>query len=160
MLKTIIKYTTPFIILIGTILIAFGISNFAGATVIENHTLTYGNFTWNYKTFNMQLYLQNLENSLQINALEGIIPNQPELPSTPNNADILGWVKFIGSLALQYVVNWIVYALNWLLLAPLKIILYPINMILTILGLNTTNEGYIATITSLYTWQLPYIPNF
>ena len=153
MLNKIIKYTTPFIIIIGTILVAFGISSFTGATVIESHSITYGNFTWNYKTFNMQLYLQNLENSLQVNSLAGIIPDQPTLPSTPNNADILGWVKFIGSLALQYVANWIIYALNWLLLAPLKIILYPINIILTILGLNTTNDGYIGLITTLYNWQ-------
>ena len=155
-----LKYIIPFSILLGTILVAFGLSNVEGATIIHNESINYGTYTWTYKVIDLKLYLQNLEEQLNINTVISMFPNQPELPTTPADTDILGWIKFVASILLQYIANWIIYALNYLLLAPLKIILYPANIIITILGLNTTEESYIKVLRSIYQFQLPYIPYF
>ena len=149
-----------FLILIGSLLIAFGLSNYEGATVISNHSITYGNYTWYYKTIDLHLYLHNLSNTLNNSGFENILPNMPILPNTPNNADVLGWVKFIGSIMLSYVANWIIYIIDWIILVPLKLLLFPAHLLLTIIGLNTSDSYYIKTISDLYNWTIPYIPYF
>lgn len=162
MFLKIIRRIMPITIIVGTILVAFGISQIDGATIIENRSITYGTYIWEYKYFNVYQYIKNLNYSLNNLNFNSMIPSQPILPNTPNSTwDILGWIKFIGSVVLIYVANWVIYALNWLILMPIKLtVLYPLNVILSILGLNTTNNDYIVVITELYNWSIPYIPNF
>lgn len=157
MLKRIINLTLPILITIGTLLVAFGVANINGLTVISQKSVEYGSFTWNYYYFDTHIYINNLENALNDTAITGIIPEPPQWNNTPPT-DILTFLPKIIN-ALTYSFNWIIYALNWLLLAPLKILLYPINILISLFGFNTSNDNYIKIIQNLYNWQLPYIPS-
>lgn len=154
------KKLIPFILLLGTVLIAFRMYNLEGFTVITQNRLVYSpEYTWTFYTIDFNKYLQNLETSIDLNQLNALTLEPPVLPTKPSNdADVIGWVQFVAKLISVYAMNWIILIINALVVAPIKILCYPVNIIFAILGINTSNNDFITVFRNLYQIAIPYIP--
>ena len=160
-MTTLIKRITPFIILLGVVLIAFGLHRIQGFTVVTQKSIVYGpDYTWTYFEIDFGKYLQNLETSISFDQFPEVfgitIPTLPVKPA--NNADVVGWLNFTAKLISVYLLNWIIFALNNLVLIPIKLLLYPTNVILAVLGINTSNNDFIVAFKGLYSLNIPLIP--
>lgn len=160
MLKRIIRQILPFTIFLGTILIVFHMYQLDGQTVITQETIRYtGDYTWTYYKLDLVKYLQNLQTSIKLNQMSGILPNMPQLPTVDNNS-FTEWIKFIASIMLIYITNWIIFIVNVLILVPTKLLLYPLNIVMAIFGINTSNDENIKMFQYLYSIDIPMIQYF
>ncbi len=155
MFKNILKSLTPWIIIVGLVVWAFGIYQ-SGMSVVEQQSINYGTFTWYYYRINVSQYIQNLQESFDITQLKQIKIEVPELYTIKVNN---GWdaVKNIIN-GVTLLINGIILIANTILVAPLKIVFYPVNIIFSLLGLNTATEGWIGAFKILYELNIPYIP--
>lgn len=150
---TIIKKILPFTIIIGTLLVGFGIATLNGVSIVEQHTINYtAQYSWNYYTINLSKYLQNLQTSIKPQQLTEMLPNMPTTINLGNNL-----AKNIAN-SLIFVLNWLIYITNWLILAPIKIIMYPFNILLAIFGINTSDQALIEAFIKIYNLAIPLIP--
>lgn len=156
MFKHILKTLAPWIIIVGLVIWAFGIYQ-SGMSVVEQRSINYGTFTWYYYRINVSQYLQNLQESFDINQLRNIRIEVPELPmyqKINNAADVAK--AFLNGIT--FLINGVIMILNAAIVAPTKIIFYPFNIIFSLLGLNTATEGWIGAFKLIYEWNIPYIP--
>lgn len=159
MLKTILKQTWIWFLLVGSVLVAFGISQIDGLTVVSQQTTQIGTWTWTYYKIDVARYLQNLDYSLADSTIINIVPTTPTLPQAPNWANILTVLKWAFNTLFIFIFNCIIYSLNWVVLAPLKILIYPVNLFYALLGINTSSADYIQAVKMIYSFEIPLIPN-
>ena len=157
MIKSILKNSLTWIIIIGCIGWAFGLT-YTGFSIITETSINYGSYTWTFYKVDVHSYIKSIETSLTGVGIENIIPEMPTFTGAPDWANILSVVKFLVNTILIYVTNWIIYILDLIIVVPTQLILYPYNIILSLLGLNTADQSWINALKSIYNWQVPYIP--
>ena len=156
-MKTILKQTWWFFILLGSVTIAFGL-NLTGFSVITQQNVQIGTFTWTFYKLDVSKYLQNLKSSLDLAQLGNLIPVAPQIPNAPKWTDVLSILKFLVNTFLTFIANWLIYIIQIAIIMPLQFMYYPINIILSILGLNTSNDSWVQAFTTIYKFRLPQIP--
>ena len=157
MIKTILKNSYLWLIIIGCIGWAFGLT-YTGLSIVSQETVNYGTYNWTFYRINVYAYIKSIETAINGTGIENIFPNPPTFTTTPNWADILSILKWFVNTGVIYVTNCIIFVLDYIIVVPTQLVLYPVNLIYALLGLNTADQSWIQAINTIYNWQIPYIP--
>lgn len=139
-----------------TTTVAFNIQNTMITTEIINGIKIYH--------FNLQTYLQNMNNAWQTNALnfEDIIPPTQWVEVTGNMLQNEFWRSLINNLAV--IANWAYFPINFILWL-LRWVTWLCNILLAVIGWNTQKDAmgnYYSNLVMINDWvtqnlMIPYI---
>lgn len=160
-MREILKRTFIPLIIIGTIITAVGSLTFWAApellviTPVQKNII---NWQWNYYTFDVNKYLNNINTAIAGKNIfsNSIIAYPPTLPTLPDWTNVLSILKYTVNIWI-YILNCLFFGINNIILLPVKIIMYPANIITTLLGINTTHFEYIDFVKAIMNLKLTYV---
>lgn len=138
---------------LGYIVSSLGVNG----TIFHAKSINYfGLWTWNYVEVDIYAYLKGLETAFTADQFQSLTINVPELPTLPNAKDVIGWISYIAKILAVFIPNIVIMLINTIL-TPFKLILYPARILTALIGIDTTQEGFLGFVDSVYRANIPFI---
>lgn len=144
------------IALLGVIMFVLGAADVPGTVFTYKSINYFGTYTWSFVEIDVFRYVKSLETSLSLGQFTNLTVNIPELPTTPNNNDILGWLNYVAKILAVFIPNIMIMLLN-IIMIPMKLFLYPARVLTALIGVDTSEDGFLQLVKEIYRFNIPFI---